>query len=246
MTALFLGLTSHVHAFRLLAKNRKIRRLALIPFLVNTLLFLVGIPFAIWGGVDAVNSLFGDSSWWLQAINIIVQILVVLLIILAAFFLFTLIGSIISGPFNGPLSEAVEQHEREVRGLDPVVAGDRGLMQDAWRGVVFGVGRLILFLLVYPLIFLTQFIPVLGPFLSPVLFFLYSVFVLSIDFNDPTLDRHMDTFREKLSYVWKRKATYIGFGAGALCMMLIPFVNLLVIPVCVVAAARLYVAQESS
>lgn len=246
MTTFFRGLTSHLHAFRLLAQNRKIRRLALVPFLVNSLLFLIGIPLAMWVGVDAVNSLFSDSSGWLQAVAFVVQVLVVLLVLLAAFFLFTLVGTIIAGPFNGPLSLAVEQHQREARGLAPLAVQERGLMQDAWRGVVFGVGRLILFLLVYPLIFITQFIPVIGPFLSPVLFFLYSAFVLSLDFSDPTLDRHLDTFREKLSYVRNRKATYIGFGAGALCMMLVPFVNLLVIPVCVVAAARLYVDQESS
>ena len=71
--------------------------------------------------------------------------------------------------------------------------------------------------------------------------FIYAGFVLSLDFSDPTLDRHFDSFREKAAYIWQRKTTYMGFGAGALLMLLIPFVNLLVIPVCVVAASILYV-----
>ena len=150
----------------------------------------------------------------------------------------------IAGPFNGPLSEAVERYERERRGLPAVGTENRGVIRDAGRAVLYEIGRLILFLLFYPFIFAVQFIPGIGVILHPILAFLYAAFVLSVDFSDPTLDRHLDRFRDKLRYVWKRKSTYLGFGGGAFALMLIPFINLAVIPICVVAAALLYMEEE--
>ncbi|MGE3802303.1 MAG: EI24 domain-containing protein [Candidatus Kapaibacterium sp.] len=238
---LIAGLTSHFRAFRLLTANKEIRRLAAIPFLINVVLFFVCVPLAIWWGIGYVDSLFSDSSWWVQALSIVAQIIATLVLIVVSVFLFTLIGTIIAGPFAGPLSEAVERYEREKRGLPQLTISERGIIRDAGRSILYAIGRLLLFILIYPFIFATQFIPVVGVALHPILAFLYAAFVLSVDFSDPTLDRYIDTFKGKLRYVWNRKGTYLGFGGGAFVMMLIPFVNLAVIPVCVIAATMLYV-----
>lgn len=240
------GVTAHIRAVRLLASQRRIRRLAAIPFFINVVLFVIGIPLAIWWGTGYVDSLFGGGAWWVEALTIVAQIIVTLVLIVAAVFLFTLVGSVIAGPFNGPLSEAVERHEREKRGLPVKQLEERGVVKDAGRAILYEIGRLLIFLLFYPVIFVTQFIPVIGVFIFPVLAFLYGAFVLSVDFSDPTLDRHLDRFRDKLRYVWNRKATYLGFGGGAFVMMLIPFVNLAVMPICVVGAALLYEEDEGS
>lgn len=245
MSPFFKGLTSHLHGFRLLAKNREIRRRAFVPLLINIVLFVLGIPLSAWIAWLLVDSWFSGSSWLVEVLTIVVQILVISAVILAGIFLFTLVGTIIAGPFSGPLSEAVERHERARRGLPPLIGAERGIVTDATRSVVYAIGRLFLFLLIYPFIFAVQFIPAVGPVLHPVLAVLYASFVLSIDFSDPVLDRHVETFRDKLRYIWRRKGTYLGFGGGALLMMLIPFLNLLVIPVCIVAGTWLYVEENS-
>ena len=241
----FTGLTVHLHAFRLLARVPHIRRLALIPFLINSILFLVGVPLVVWWAVGFVDSFFGSGAWWLDALTVVVQVIATLVVIVASLFLFTLIGTIIAGPFNGPLSEAVERYERERRGVPMATINQRGIVRDAGRAILYEVGRLFIFLLVYPFIFATQFIPVVGTVIQPVLAFLYTTFVLSVDFSDPTLDRYVDKFRDKLRYVWRRKATYLGFGSSTFVMMLIPFLNLALIPVCVTAATMLYVEENS-
>lgn len=244
MRNFFKGLGAHFRAVRLLASNGRLRRLALVPFLINVAVFLVGIPLASWGAVRLVDSLFGDASPLVQFLTIVLQILVVVAVLLAGIFLFTLVGTVIAGPFSGALSEGVERHERERRGLPAERGAGRGILRDAGRSVIYSAGRLLLFLLLYPFIFAVQFIPAVGPFLHPVLAFLYAAFVLSVDFSDPVLDRRLDTFREKLRYVRQRKGTYLGFGGGALLLMLIPFLNLLVIPVCVTAGTILYLQEE--
>lgn len=246
MRSFFRGLTSHLRALRLLSAQPRIRKLAAMPFIINVALFLIGLPVAVWASLRIVDGLFGDESWWLQALTLIVQVLVIVAVILAGIFLFTLIGTVIANPFNGPLSEAVEKHERQRRGLPETPVLKRGAARDAWRGIAYEIGRLILFLLLYPFIFVTQFIPGIGMFLHPLLAFFYATFVLSVDFSDPVLDRHLESFRDKLRYVWRRKGTYLGFGTGALLMMLIPFLNLLVIPVCVTAGTMQYIESSSS
>lgn len=208
-----------------------------MPLLINIVLFLIGIPLAIWAGVAFVDRVFAGASWWLELLTVIIQVAIVALTALAGVLLFTLVGVIIAGPFSGPLSEAVERRELELRRLPLPIWRESGATSDIIRGILYQLGRLLL----YPLIFATQFVPVVGPFLHPILAFLYATFVLAIDFSDPTLDRYLHSFREKVEYVTDRKALYLGFGTGALLLMLIPFVNLLVIPVCVVAGAQLVV-----
>ena len=188
----FTGLTSHLHAIRLLAQVPHIRRLAVIPFLINSVLFVVGVPLVVWWAIGFVDSLIGDGVWWLDALTVVAQVVATLVVTIAALFLFTLIGTIIAGPFNGPLSEAVERYERERRGIAMEAIAQRGIVRDAGRAILYEIGRLFTFLLVYPLIFATQFIPLVGTVVQPVLAFLYTAFVLSVDFSDPTLDRYID------------------------------------------------------
>lgn len=239
------GLASHVNAFRLLASDRTVRRLATIPFLINVVLFMVGVPIAIWQVLRLVDGWLGEWSGAGEIVAVVLKIVAVIAVVFASLLLFALIGSIVAGPFSGPLSEAVEKVERERRGLPPLPPESRGILTDVRRGVLYAIGRLLVFILIYPFIFLVNFIPVVGPPLHAALAFLYAAFVLSVDFSDPILDRKLDTFRRKLRYILDRKPTYLGFGAGAFGLMFVPFLNLMMIPVCVVAATILYVEGEA-
>ena len=240
------GLASHIRAFRLLAADRRIRRLAAVPFAINVGLFLVGVPFAVWGAVSLIESMLGRLDG-IAGVGVIgLKIVAVIGVVIVSVLLFGIIGAAIAGPFSGPLSEAVERRERERRGLPPMPATSRSILTDVTRGLAYALGRLFLFLLVYPLIFALQLIPGAGQILFTVLAFLYSCFVLSVDFSDPVLDRYVDTFRQKLAWVWRRKGLYLGFGAGCVVLMLIPIVNLVMIPVCVVAGTIVWVGEVES
>ncbi len=234
MGSFFFGLNTHIRAVRLLLTDVELRRLAVAPLLINVILFLVAIPVAVWGVTGWIGHLLGDPGGWAGAGVVVLQIIAGVAVVTASFILFGIIGAAVAGPFSGPLSEAVEKRERERLGLEPMVVASRGVVRDVGRALVYALGRLLLFLAVYPLIFLLQFIPGVGPVLFGVLAFLYSAFVLSVDFTDPTLDRYIDDFRDKLQWVWQRKALSLGFGAGCVILLLIPIVNLAMIPVCVV------------
>ena len=160
-------------------------------------------------------------------------------IIVGSLFLFVIVGNVIAAPFNSALSEAIEAH---LTGRAP--ANVPGAFTGAMRGVLTALGRLALFVLLYPPILATQFIPVVGILLQPVLAALYGSFVLSLDFSDPTFERHLPRFRDRVGYIGRHKARYLGFGLTAVAMALVPIVNFLLLPVGVAAAAMLYLEGE--
>jgi len=235
----FLGLSAPLRALRLLGSVSRLRRLAAMPFLINLLLFLVGVPLAVWGGVTFIGGLLPGAELLQGTLRVLLQVLIALAVIVGSAFAFTLVGNIIAAPFNSKLSEAVEEH---VAGRPAAAAG--GIVGDAVRGIITAIGRLFLFLLLYPLVFALQFIPVAGPFLHAVFAALYGAFVLSIDFSDPTFERHFRRFRDKVGFIWGHRALYLGFGLTAVAMAIVPFVNFLLLPVCVTAAAMLYLEKR--
>lgn len=241
---LFYGIGAHLQAFRYLATDRELRRLAAIPFLINLVLFLVAVPLVAWLVISWIGAL-GEGSGGVALVGwTILQIVAGVAVVAGSVLLFGIIGGIIAGPFSGPLSERVEFLERERLGLPGSDVASRGVATDIWRGLLFAFGRLFLFLLVYPLIFLLQFIPGVGHVLFGVLAFIYSAFVLSVDYSDPYLDRRLESFRAKLRFVLDHKGLSLGFGSGAVLLLIIPFVNLVMIPVCVVAGTVVWVGEE--
>lgn len=237
MAAFVRGAGAPIRGARLLLKSPRLRKLAMFPIVINTLLFLVGIPLVIWLGVDLVGDWLNGGDTWSYLLKLLLQVLVVLAVAVGSVFLFVIIGNIIAAPFNSALSEGIE---REVRGS---AEGGSGAIEGIGRSLATSVGRLGLFLLLYPLILLLQFIPVVGIFLYPVVSVLYGAFVLAFDFSDPTLERHFRTFRQKLGYVWGRRSLYLGFGLVSVMLAFIPFINLLVIPICVSGATLLYLEE---
>lgn len=238
------GLTAHVRAMRMLKEDRQIRRLATVPFAINVGLFALGVPLAAWGMINLIESMLGRLDGMAGAGVVGLKIIAVIAVVILSVILFGIIGAAIAGPFSGPLSEAVERRERARLRMPLMPASSRSLMSDVTRGLAYAIGRLLLFLLIYPFIFALQLIPGAGQILFTVLAFLYSSFVLSVDFSDPVLDRYLDTFREKIRWVWQRKGLYLGFGAGCVLLLLVPIVNLVMIPVCVVAGTVVWVGER--
>ncbi len=236
---LFRGLSAPFRAVRLLAGVPRLRRLAVMPLLVNILVFLIGVPLVVWLATSWVGGLVAAGDVWGGALRVLLQIMVAVAVVVGAVFTFVIVGNIVAAPFNSRLSEAVEAH----------LVGGQGdaatVIQGAVRSIITAIGRLLLFLLIYPPIFLTQFVPVAGPFLHPILAALYGAFVLSIDFSDPTFERHFRRFRDKVGFIRRRKSLYLGFGLTAVAMAVIPVVNFLLLPVCVTGAALLYLEESA-
>ena len=197
------------------------------------------MPLAVWLGITLVGGWITADSAVGEVVRVLLQVVVALAMIVASLFAFIIVGNIIAAPFNSKLSEAVEEHV-----MGSSVSSGAGVVAEIGRSLMTAVGRLLIFVLIYPLIFAVQFIPVVGIILHPVLAVIYGAFVLSLDFSDPTFERHLHRFRDKVAYIRARKALYLGFGLTAVAMAIIPLINFLLLPVCVTSAALLYLDES--
>lgn len=239
------GFTTHFRAARLILRDASVRRLSLRPFMVNIALMIVGLPLGIWGAIELSGLLVSGDGLLAVLARTFLQVLGAAIGVFVSFFLLLLIGSAIAGPLNSKLSLAVEQHLRGPGFRAGDSSLDSSLAQDVARSVAFSLGRLVIFVLCYPPIFFTQFVPGIGFILFPLLSLLYAAVVLSLDFSDYVFERHYTTFRQKIRHVWGRKSLYLGFGGGLALLLLIPFAGFVILPVGVVGATMLYVEETS-
>jgi CysZ protein len=228
--------------FNLLRTVQSLRRHAFLPFLLNIVLFVIGIPMAIWFGSDWIGGLIPDFGWVAGPLRILAQLLVAIVIGISALFLFTAVGSAIAAPFNGLLAEGIERYRSQQSGaINP--AENRDTPAGFVTSIVMAFARFGIFLVFYPFILALQLIPVAGPVLYAVCAFLYGTFVLSFDFTDPIFERHGVRFRQRIGFLLQHKAMYLGFGSVSVVLMFVPFANLLLMPVCVAGGTLLYLEQ---
>lgn len=225
-------------AIGMIARDARLRKLAIRPFLVSVVVVLIGLPFVLWFAGDLFRLVLPSSAEWSGFIETVVRILFTIAVTVAGLFVLLMLGRIIGAPFNSKLSEGVEE---AYLGIQRNSSSSLGAMVAEGAGsVVTAIGRLLLFLLLYPPILVTQLIPVVGIFIFPVLSTLYGAFALSFDFTESSWERHLPGFRNRLRFMREHLGAFLGFGLGAVVMMLIPFVNFLLIPVAVAAGTLLY------
>jgi CysZ protein len=235
----FRGLRAPFRALGLLASAPRLRKLAMLPLVVNMALFAVGVPLVVWLGVHLIGTWLPANGAIESVLRVLLEIVIAAAVIVGSLFLFVVVGNVIAAPFNSALSEAIEEHLTGRASPDTA-----GVFAGAMRGVITALGRLALFVFLYPPILVTQFIPVVGIVLQPVLATLYGAFVLSLDFSDPTFERHLPRFRDRVGHIGRHKARYLGFGLTAVVMAIIPLVNFLLLPVGVAGAALLYLEEK--
>ena len=66
-----------------------------------------------------------------------------------------------------------------------------------------------------------------------------AVIFAGLDYLDVTAPARGSTLGRKLAPLWRHKALALGFGLASYCLLLIPLVNLLSLPVGVIGATRL-------
>jgi len=225
MEEFFRGVGAPIRAIRMIASQAELRRLAVRPFVINVIVFVIGIPLAVWGATALAGSLVGGSGAWLVVLRTVVQLLAIAAVLFLALILFPVVGNIIASPFNSKLSAAVEQTMRGP--VDWITATARRTLPEPCD-VVRAAADL------SP--------PV--PANSPDRFYprrrLHSsaraqhrirCTVLAIDFSDFAFERHIVEVHGKFRYVWRRKGLYLGFGLTILVMALIPLLNFVLLPV---------------
>lgn len=221
-----------------LVRARGVFRYALIPLLVNVLLFGGGI----WLGAAA----FGDFIDWLLPAWLDVALVRILLWVifavgaaLVAFHAFTLLANLVAAPFNGLLADRAERHLRGTRGAE---GEQRGLVAEVGASFAAELRKLV-YLAAWSLPLLVLFLVPVVNLVAPLLWLAFGAWMMALEYADCPLGNHGVVFRHGRTLIARRRATALGFGATVMIVTAIPGLNLVIMPVAVAGATALYVNE---
>lgn len=239
----------------------RIRQYVLIPLLVNFVLLGVATLYAYsliseWYNdlPHWINNMVNHEDWYiswpasglevlLNYLGWLVWPLIILSLLITVFYFFGLLANLIAAPFNGLLSEAVEKHLAREQGQIPNREfndefNSIEFIKDIPRLVLREIRKLIYYIPRALLIILLLVTP-LSPFV-PIIWFLFNAWMSALQYIDYPEDNHRFSFQHTLALVQKNRTGPFGFGLITMAFTMLPLVNILVMPVAVAGATKLW------
>ena len=240
----FSGASYFINGLSLINTSR-IRRYVLMPLLINIIIFSAGLWFAINQFEIFITWALSDLPGWLSWLEWIMWPLFALTFYGLVFFSFSIIANILASPFNGPLAAAVERHLSGEQNT----ATSKPFIEEA----KYAIGNELIKLkhslyLMMPLAFLSL-ISFAFPLISPlvaVLWMVYTVWILTLEYADFPMANHDMAFRHIREKLAEKRLLSLGFGSMVMIATLIPVINFLVMPVAVAGATKMYIQEFKS
>ncbi len=220
-----------------------LRRFVLIPLLINILVFCA----AIWYGVSRFESFLAwmesEIPSWLHWLDWVLWPLFILVLVILVFYCFSLVANLLASPFNGLLAEKVELHLtgrplNEGGGWKKVLVTLVPTLVDELRKLLFAALVAVPFLILF-------LIPGIN-LAAPILWFLYTAWMLTLEYSDYPMGNHGLRFREMRRRWRKNRALGLGFGAATAGLTMVPIVNFIMMPSAVAGATAMWVDELSS
>lgn len=225
-------------AGRLLRLHPSLIRFIIIPFAINISVFGLVVYLGLSIFQTTVFPLIPQRDvWYWVILGWLFWVLAVLITAILVFFTFTVIGVLIASPFNDLLSERTEEALVGKRHDEPFVF--RAFLADVRKIIINEGKKILLFVLGMALLLFLNLIPVLGPILYSILSLLFTIFFLVVEYTGYFLSRKRLTFRDQRRFIFSRPLLMLGFGSGVLCLLAVPFLQLLCIPLAVIGATQL-------
>ncbi len=218
-----------------LLKGGRIRRWAIAPLVLNALLFMLLLAFGVWAAVHYTGEATGDS-WWGSLLQILAAFGAAAVMLTVTFFTFGMVAALAAAPFNELISQGTER----ILTRDTGEIRDRGFLSEMLRA---GLSALKMFLLEMAVVIPAMFL-LLIPVAGPLLFAVPAGFFMALTYMDYSLDRRKLGVGSKLSFCLKHLPEVMGFGVLVYACMLVPFVNVLTVPVAAVGGTRLFLSLK--
>lgn len=215
-----------------------IRRFVIIPLLLNVLLMGGAFWWLFSRMGEWISRLMGHVPEWLQWLSYLLWPLAVISILLVFGYFFSTIANFIAAPFNGLLAE---QLEARLTGKALPDSGVVGMVKDIPRIMKREVQKLGYYLPRAIVLLLLYLIPGIGQTVAPLLWFGFSAWMLAIQYCDYPFDNHKISFPAMREALRRHKLNNLQFGALISVFTLVPFLNLVVMPVAVCGATALWV-----
>jgi len=217
-----------------------LRRFMIIPLLLNLALFAALIS---WGAHQFnywMDRLVPTLPEWASFVEWLLWPLFALVVLLTLFFGFSVLANLIASPFYGFLAEKVAEEERGLVS-SPTTYGEillvvpRSIGREL-RKIGYYLPRLIALLVL-------TLVPVVNLVASPLLL-AFGVWMMAVQYVDYQADNDKVSFIDMLRWMRGRRMLSMGFGLPVYFGMLIPLVNLLVMPAAVAGSTLLWVRER--
>ncbi|MFW5966807.1 MAG: EI24 domain-containing protein [Persicimonas sp.] len=236
------GLGLPFRAARFLTKNTKLVPFVIIPAVINALLFGLSAFFLVSHAGDLVEWLWQKPGadafleYLLVALWYVFYALSIILALVVSYFVVLLAGGIVASPFHDLLSEHTE---RILRGTDELPESDASFVADTLRSLGSSAGIALLYLVIIAPVMLLNLIPGAGNMAATIIGTGVSAFFVSLEYTDPTLERHQVPLKKKLRLIREHLPLTGGFGLGASLLLWVPLLNFLCMPIAVIGGTAL-------
>ncbi len=210
-----------------LISGKSLRHFVIVPLIINMVLFS-GMIYLLFRQAGVwVDHLVSSLPAWLDFVRYPVWLLLLLVVIMVVFFTFTMLANLIASPFNGLLSEKVEE----------ILTGRKADQPFAWRDLPALVGRSFrrefekfgYFAPRALLLLGLSLLPVINLLAAP-LWLLFSIWMMAVQYVDFPADNRNTGWSEMLAWLRRHRRDTLGFGGTVYLAMLVPGLNLVVIP----------------
>lgn len=217
-----------------------IRLYVILPLLTNFILFTL----FIWLGIDYFDALMKnfipELPQWLQWLQWLFWPLFIISFLLIGFYTCLLLANLIAAPFNGMLAEAVEKY------LTPAVSDSTPSWLDAIKEIIptlaAEIRKTVYFCLrALPLLILFI-IPGIN-IIAPLLWIIFSAWLIALDYADYPMSNHGILFNELRIKLKEKRLVAISFGSTVMFLTIIPIINFLAMPIAVAGATVMYVEE---
>ena len=217
-----------------------LRLFVLAPLAANiALLALIYIVALSYLGV-AVDGLMAYVPDWLSFIHVVFQVIFAILVGILLFYSFSVGVNILAAPFMAILAEKVETKLTGKTFDDDLNA--QAIMAMVGRSIQRELQKLGYFLPRFIGLFLLSFVPLVN-IVAPVLLLLFSAWMLAVQYMDYAFDNNKISFRLMRETLREQPFLCWTFGFIMMLAVTIPVLNLIMMPVAVVAATLLWVSQ---
>lgn len=217
-----------------------LRLFVILPLATNLLLFIGLIYLATNQFNTWVDRLMPGLPDWLGFLEYVLWPLFVVLVLLMVFFTFTMLANIIAAPFNGFLAEKVETVARGHDSSPPFSWGELFAMLP--RTIGREARKLAYFLPRALLLLALSFIPVLNLLAAP-LWLLFGIWMMAVQYIDYPADNNKLSWQEMMAWLRVHRLKSLSFGAATYAALLIPLLNLLIMPAAVAGATLFWVRE---
>ena len=207
-----------------LLKTPALRPFVLIPLLINTVLYTVALTLGYLYLDHWLTQLMPAGLFWLRWL---IYPLSFMSFCVVGFFSFTLFANIIAAPFYAKLAA-----KTLVLIQAPVLATHEPSMREIWQAeykrLSYTLTRAVPLLLLFTL-------PVIN-LLAPLVWFLFSAWCIALEYFAFPLENQGILFTQQKEMLQSTRWNALSFGSVVALGLSIPFLNIIVAPVAIVAA----------